>query len=909
MQVLRYNELVTAPVQSQYDKIVDCLSRDDFYSAKVKKLTGTPYYRAELDYRHRVLFKILVYQGTKYALMLEVILNHAYEKSRFLQGAKIQEDKIEYLVEEGEPIAYLNPNDPHVHILDKIISFDEAQQDIFLARPPLIIIGSAGSGKTMLTLEHLKQGLNEVLYVTGSPYLVQNARQLYYSYDYTNEVQTVDFLSYRELLETIQVPEGKEITFQIFAAWLKKTHHNKGFQDANKLYEEFKGVISGNEIDKPYLSQEDYLNLGIKQSIYSVEERASVYELFEKYKAFLLTENYYDTNLLSFNYLSRTESRYDLVIIDEVQDFTPIQLSLILRTLKNKEQFILCGDANQIVHPNFFSWSKIKSLFYQTPLNQDLIRILNKNYRNAPPITTLANKLLKIKRARFGSIDRESHYLVESESKTAGEVYCLADTPVINQELNLKTAKSTHFAVVVLHEGDKEEAHQYFQTPLIFSIHEAKGLEYDNVILYNLVSSEAQKFREIAGSLNSSDLEQAFVYSRAKDKSDRSLEIYKFYINALYVAMTRAIQNIYWIEQDINHPLFKVLELKPGDTLVPIETQNSSLEEWRKEANRLELQGKQVQAEAIRDQMLRVQTTPWTILDSEALESLKTKALDINQKNKEARLLLFEYALVYQQSSLFQALAAINFGPALKPNKNEHLLVNKYYLGYSANSTLLQKHLDTYGIDFRNAFNQTPLMIAGSLGQDVLVKQLLDKGANLSLTDNLGRNAFQIMLQKALTDKKYSQQKLNALYPLLSPQSLSLQIEGRLIKLDPKQMEFFLVNAMIAMVHQQEAKGRFLWSFVTQDFLEPLSYFPERVMPERRKRRSYLSSILAKNEMHRNDPYNRQLFLRVKLGHYILNPLIKIKVNDEWVSLIQVLNLTFIQERCNSEENIVEVSL
>ena len=32
--------------------------------------------------------------------------------------------------------------------------------------------------------------------------------------------------------------------------------------------------------------------------------------------------------------------------------------------LETPTAFLLCGDANQIVHPNFFSWSKVKSLFY-----------------------------------------------------------------------------------------------------------------------------------------------------------------------------------------------------------------------------------------------------------------------------------------------------------------------------------------------------------------------------------------------------------------------------------------------------------------------------------------------------------------------------------------------------------------
>ena len=915
MKVLRYNELDTSNVRSQYEKTVERIRQNDFYSAKVKKLAGTPYYRAELDYANRLLFKIVSYQGVKYALMLEVILNHAYEKSRFLQGTKVDETKIEAInhnnLEEysAEPIAYINTQQSHFNFLDKIISFDDVQQAIFLVRPPLIVIGSAGSGKTMLTLEHLKLCMNEVLYVTGSSYLVQNARELYYSYDYANEAQNVEFLSYRELLETIKVPEGKEIDFYAFAGWLKKFNKGKSFQDANKLYEEFKGVITGNRPDKPFLSKEEYLNLGVKQSIYHLEERPIVYELFEKYCQFLSTQGLYDINVLSFEYLSLSQGKYDFIVIDEVQDFTPVQLSLILKTLKHPHQFILCGDSNQIVHPNFFSWSKVKSLFYEQPSHvpQDLIRILNKNYRNAASITVIANKILKIKNARFGSIDKESHYLVESQSLSPGEVYCLLNSQEIRHELNTKTAKSTRFAVIVLREEQKEAASQYFQTPLIFSIYEAKGLEYDNVILYNLISSEEKKFRDIVENVSIEDLEKALVYGRVKDKNDRSLEIYKFYINALYVAITRAIQNVYFIEDKESHPLFDLLGIKPSHEMVPIQIQNSSLEEWQKEANRLALQGKQTQAEAIRHTILNVQNPPWQVLTPSALIPLQEKALDTQLKNKEARLLLFEYALVYQQRTLLNALAAIGFTPALKPDKNKDLLLRKYFIGYSANPTSVMRQIASYGIDFRNIFNQTPLMIACGFGQEALVKLLIDKGANPLLTDNLGRNAFQIILQKAFSEQKFAQHKLSGLYHLLSPNSLDVQVEGKLIKLDVKQMEFFLVNAMIAIAHQKELARHQLWSFVVNDFLAPLQYFPERIVPEKRKQRAYISSILSKNEIYREDPYNRKLFLRVKLGHYIINPGLKVRVNEDWISLYELLNLTFIKEslEIGVEEEVV----
>ena len=77
-----------------------------------------------------------------------------------------------------------------------------------------------------------------------------------------------------------------------------------------------------------------------------------------------MQEKLYDINLVSHDYLNKSAPEYDFIIIDEIQDFTNIQLMLILKSLKMANQFILCGDSNQIVHPNFFSWSKIKTLFY-----------------------------------------------------------------------------------------------------------------------------------------------------------------------------------------------------------------------------------------------------------------------------------------------------------------------------------------------------------------------------------------------------------------------------------------------------------------------------------------------------------------------------------------------------------------
>ena len=595
MKILYYNELDYKKIPG-IKKMQRFLEADDFYSAEVKKV-GQNLYRARLDDRNRLLFSLYEHNKTVYVLVLEHIANHAYEKSRFLRGSQIDKNKIQRIesVKQApkEKIRYINPDKRIVHLLDKILSFDDAQDQIYHLPLPVIIIGSAGSGKTALTLEKMKQSVGDVLYVTHSAFLTHHSRTIYYSNDYENENQQIDFLSFQEFLESIHVPMGKEVDFRIFNDWFLRHRHGKRVKDPHKLFEEFKGIITGSIINRPWMEREEYLKLGIRQSIFLDDERIEAYDLFEKYLSFLKNNALYDANIISHEYLKLCQPRYDYIIVDEVQDLTNIQLKFILKSLRSADNFILCGDSNQIVHPNFFSWSKIKTLFYsREPKNRTtkLIRILTTNFRNSRQITNLANRILKLKNARFGSIDKESNYLVKSSSPIEGEIHLLNNSESIKKDLNEKTRLSTQFAVIVMHEEQKAEARKFFSTPLIFSIQEAKGLEYENIILYNFISSAEKKFFEICRDINLEHLEHELLYSRAKDKSDKTHEVYKFFINSFYVAITRSIRNLYMIESTFKLPIFDLLKMKAG-TGIELESQNSSIEDWQHEAHKLELQG------------------------------------------------------------------------------------------------------------------------------------------------------------------------------------------------------------------------------------------------------------------------------------------------------------------------------
>ena len=90
MEVLICNDLDKGKLNDKIQKTVALLQIGDFRAADVKKMTGTGYYRAKLDDTNRLLFSIGSFGGKKYIVILELILNHTYERPRFLKGAAMR---------------------------------------------------------------------------------------------------------------------------------------------------------------------------------------------------------------------------------------------------------------------------------------------------------------------------------------------------------------------------------------------------------------------------------------------------------------------------------------------------------------------------------------------------------------------------------------------------------------------------------------------------------------------------------------------------------------------------------------------------------------------------------------------------------------------------------------------------
>ena len=258
VKILRYNDLDTQGFERKISAVEKSLSQGDFRSADAKKMVSSGFYRAKLDKENRLLFSIADYKSEKVILILELIRAHRYDRSRFLNGCKIDSDLVEEVttadsLESQSEIKLLEPDGKRFHFLNKPIVFDAEQESLYQFSFPSIIVGSAGSGKTAISLEKMKTLQGDVLYVTLSSFLAENSRDLYYSHSYNNDGQSIDFLSFNEFLDSFAIPEGQELGFKDFQFWLSKQRVK--YIDPHELFEEFKGVLTGVEINKPYLKK------------------------------------------------------------------------------------------------------------------------------------------------------------------------------------------------------------------------------------------------------------------------------------------------------------------------------------------------------------------------------------------------------------------------------------------------------------------------------------------------------------------------------------------------------------------------------------------------------------------------------------------------------------------------------
>lgn len=295
------------------------------------------------------------------------------------------------------------------------------------------------------------------------------------------------------------------------------------------IYKEIYGMIFGTyELDAPreMMSREEYGKA--RSDSFTRRECDVIYSVAVDYADFLKKRGYNDNNIMSrelLNVISAPE--YSVGVIDEVQDFTQVNLCL-MKTLCRK---LFCvGDALQMINPSYFNFGYLKRIMYGDVTG---VSELRHNYRSTEKIENIAAKLGEMNIRQFGT----HSFVLKSESVASP----LPSAAVLVRDKNfaysLGDKRFENVTVIVGSRKKKEQLKKVLGKTEILTVAEAKGLERNTVILVDVLSDNADKWRQ---------LNNTTVNRKTADENS----VFRFYFNLFYVGISRARQYLFVTESD-----------------------------------------------------------------------------------------------------------------------------------------------------------------------------------------------------------------------------------------------------------------------------------------------------------------------------------------------------------------------
>ena len=339
----------------------------------------------------------------------------------------------------------------------------------------------------------------------------------------------VDYLLLEDIFrkELGDLPAATESDFKAFLKGLKNYNllqRRKKFDIVDEvLYKEIYGFVFGKAVEKP-LSKEEYVLE--RRGAFSRPEAEFIFDFAEAYRADVAAKGLMDLNLSCAVIKAPAVPVYSLAILDEVQDFTEVQLAFF-RALAVK---LFCvGDASQMVNPAYFSFARLKDLLYKKDVTD--VEELNYNYRNSPEIAGVVAALSDLNRATFGV-----HGFVLSAEAVASEAGAFAVAfPTADFAKRVAGEKTDNFTVVVANGAEKDRLRALLPQKEILTVSEIKGLERDTVVLYNVLTSNEDKFRKL-------------LRTEIDRKTADENSLYRYYFNLFYVGVSRARRHLFVAE-------------------------------------------------------------------------------------------------------------------------------------------------------------------------------------------------------------------------------------------------------------------------------------------------------------------------------------------------------------------------
>ena len=468
---------------------------------------------------------------------------------------------------------------------------NDEQYDALKENTPLLVAGSAGSGKSTITirkilnLEEYREvyGVKKIAYFTGNKLLKESIEEQYNLFREKDTEKITEFYTPREFYKKVLKVDTRKIVrlkkFKEFLAFSFPDRKKMKIEDFN-IYFEIMGILKGlmfdkkpdnwnRDMTKKLIPFDEYTSLNKSYSLLSFEEKEFIYRIAEKYEEWKSENDLYDMNDLAVKSIN-SNIKYDFLVVDEIQDFTEVEIYFMASLIKNPVNILLAGDIHQMINFNSFSFERLRNYYFTKNIrNQEVI--LSKNYRNSKDIVELANFLTDLRKEYIGNLgvkDYKENFIVDK-----GKITLMKP----DYELLKNIQKDVKFAILVSSKEEKYNLDRFSDVHMrVFSIDEIKGLEYDNVICLNLATTNLFAWKKIFN---------------GEVKRDQR---YRKYFNLFYVGITRCKKNLIIMEDKIqgNLLLEKIKDFiteanQENKEILSKEINISNKEEWFEEGKRL----------------------------------------------------------------------------------------------------------------------------------------------------------------------------------------------------------------------------------------------------------------------------------------------------------------------------------
>lgn len=715
---------------------VQRLLSGDYSSRQLEKLHGvnsSPIYSFRLNDANRLIFT--TYKGCLH--VLDRVDNHDYDQCRFLKKGVIKR-YMDTLIQDESSLSFVAVAKDHAKpafsdssgFTDSMVGLDYYnRQFIRLSAPqeavldnvtlPLILNGAAGSGKTYVGLSMLARHLQDhpdaksLLYVSKQKLLVEEMSTNWANGFSLDTTDRVEFKTYDDVLAPWC--EGKQqVGFNYFNAWfdLRKEQPAIPLDSARAFYQELR-ICSG-------FSKDDYCALGDRQSaIARSPGRAVFYSVYQDYQNYLMHNGCCDPAFYSFE----ADASYDLIVVDEAQNLSLSQHRQLAK-LAIRGAIVYCMDA----HQNLVDVSPVRVLL--TLLFGGVfvsMRTLEITYRFSHKVAAALDNVLATKRLIMGGkLDKyEATTMPVAMDAPRGTFCCIPPEDSAQLDWKMLRAETTQFAVVTsCHYID--EAHQIFNTPLIFTPEQIQGQEYHTIVVYKLLSDPQSQdiLRKIAPRLRESHA-SVTVHRAKKGEANNSDAPW---IDTWFTACSRAVHSLVIMEEKtcVNQLFLEAINQGLSDIRIEPSMDVSPFESnWQALAEKQRKLGNVIIADKIEHEKMRCLSMASSLKDRCSVTMMASGAsLD---QHSDSPVHIVSPVNIKQQPLFSKDLSVrltqlINVKPAnlnIKKIKNliRNPLVDLNYLDDPVSRL-------------------SPLMLAARLGYTEIVDCLLNEGARINV--NLG---------------------------------------------------------------------------------------------------------------------------------------------------------------------------